>query len=61
MKITVAVRNVYGYDLVYPADDSAALFAALLQVNTFNGHQLRIIRALGYTINVAAGTLPAGM
>ena len=56
--ITVAVRNVYGNDLVYPADDRAALFAALAGAKTFNAKQIATIRALGYTVHVAAGQLP---
>ena len=58
--ITVSVRSVYGRDMVYPADDSALLFARLLQVKTFNAFQLSGIRALGYRVHVAAGQLPAG-
>jgi hypothetical protein len=60
MAITVAVRSVYGKELVYPADDQAALFAALAGAKTFNALQLRTIRALGYAVHVAAGKLPAG-
>lgn len=60
MHITVQVRNVYGNDLVYPADDTAALFASLLKVKTFNAQQVRTIKALGYAVHVAAGQLPAG-
>ena len=60
MHITVQVRNVYGNDLVYPADEQAILFASLLNVKSFNAHQVKAIRALGYTVNVAAGSLPAG-
>ena len=60
MIITVAVRSVYGNELVYPADDAAATFAALINAKTFNRQQLTLIRTLGYTVNVAAGTLPAG-
>jgi hypothetical protein len=60
MTITVAVRTVYGNDLVYPVDDKAALFASLLRVKTFNPHQIRTIRALGYAVHIAAGQLPAG-
>ena len=60
MVITVAVRNVYGSDLVYPADDAAATFAALIGAKTFNRQQLGLIRTLGYAVHVAAGQLPAG-
>ena len=60
MSITVSVRSVYGKELVYPADDQAALFAALIGAKTFGALQLRTIRALGYTVQVAAGQLPAG-
>ena len=60
MHITVSVRSVYGNDLVYPADDQAALFAALVNAKTFNARQISHIRALGYDIHVAAGQLPPG-
>ena len=60
MYMTVQVRSVYGNDLVYPADDAAVLFASLLGVKSFNAHQVRTIRALGYAVHVAAGTLPQG-
>ena len=60
MFITVQVRNVYGNDLVYPEDAKAGLFVAMLRTKTFNAQDLRNIRALGYEIHVAAGTLPAG-
>lgn len=56
--ITVAVREVYGNPLVYPADDQAALFAALIGAKTFNRQQLATIKALGYEIHVTAGQLP---
>ena len=59
-RITVAVRSVYGNDLVYPADDTAALFASLVGAKTFNARQLGQIRALGYAVHVASGQLPAG-
>jgi hypothetical protein len=60
MHITVQVRSVYGNDLVYPADDAALLFARLVGAKTFNAAQLGTIRALGYAVHVAAGTLPQG-
>jgi hypothetical protein len=58
--ITVQVRSVYGNELVYPADDTAALFASLIGVKTFNARQVGQIRALGYAVHVASGTLPQG-
>jgi len=58
--ITVQVRDVYGRTLVYPADDTGHLFARLLQVKTFNAHQVACMRALGYAVHVAAGQLPEG-
>ena len=60
MHITVQVRSVYGNELVYPADDQAALFAALVNAKTFNAKQIHTIKALGYAVHVAAGQLPAG-
>ena len=60
MHITVAVRSVYGNELVYPADDTAVMFASLVGAKTFNARQLGQIRALGYTVNVCAGQLPQG-
>jgi hypothetical protein len=59
MHITVQVRNVYGNDLVYPADGQAALFAFLVGAKTFNASQIGTIRALGYAVHVSAGQLPA--
>ena len=60
MHITVSVRNVYGNNLVYPADDTAGLFAALVGAKTFNAKQIHTIKALGYAVHVAAGQLPQG-
>jgi hypothetical protein len=59
MIMTVAVRNVFGNELVYPADDTAALLAALAGKTTFSAHHLQVCRALGYVVHVAGGTLPA--
>ena len=61
MFITVQVRSVFGNDLVYPMDDTAALFARLIGAKTFNADQLRTIKALGYAIHVASGKLPFDM
>jgi hypothetical protein len=60
MHITVQVRSVYGNELVYPMDEQAVLFAQLIGAKTFNAAQVRTIRALGYAVHVASGTLPQG-
>jgi hypothetical protein len=59
--ITVAVRNVYGNELVYPADSRASLFAAMIGQTTFSVRHISALRALGFTIHVAAGQLPEHM
>ncbi len=58
MIITVQVRSAFGCDRVYPMDDKAALFARLVNAKTFSREQLLTIKALGYSIHVAAGQLP---
>jgi hypothetical protein len=49
--ITVAVRSVYGKDLVYPAGPVAAAFARLAGKKTFDGRDLAAIRELGFEIH----------
>lgn len=56
--VAVTVRNVYGNDLVYPVNDTAGLFVAMLRVKTFTAQHLRCIKALGFEIRVAGGKLP---
>lgn len=44
------VKNVYGKELVYPANKTAENFAKLIDAKTFNKQQLTlIINELGYT------------
>jgi hypothetical protein len=57
MFITVLVKNVYGNDLVYPVDDAAGYFAALVGAKTFGARHLSLIKLLGYEIRVL-GKLP---
>ena len=46
--VQVVLKNVYGNELVYPANEVAHKFAALLNVKSFNRHQIESIKALGY-------------
>ena len=48
MTLQIQFRSVYGNDLVYPVCDQAKLFAKLLNVKTFNHHQIETIKQLGY-------------
>jgi hypothetical protein len=50
MKIEVFVRNVYGNQLVYPANQLALQFAQLVDNRTFSFRQLDLIRALGVEV-----------
>ena len=53
MSVTVEIRNVYGNDLIYPADDTARKFADLIGRKTFDKYHLRLIKQLGFDIKVA--------
>jgi hypothetical protein len=48
--VQVEIRNVYGNKLLYPVNETAARFAELLGVKTFNRKQVEDIKALGYVV-----------
>lgn len=52
MTIKVEIWNVCGRDTVYPACPDAARFAAIAGTKTLGDHVLRMIRELGYEIQV---------
>lgn len=54
MSITVKVKNIYGQDLIYPADDNAQRFAQLTGKKTFTKYDLRLIKELGYEVKQEA-------
>lgn len=54
MTITVTVREVYGVRTIYPACDTAKLLARLAGTKTLTAAALQTIKALGYTVAVAA-------
>ncbi len=49
MELQIRIKNVYGNDLTYPANELAGKMADLLQVKTFNQRQMDKLLALGYT------------
>ena len=52
--LQVQVRTVYGNERIYPVNEVAQKFAALLNVKTFNRQQIVDIKALGYEFVVVA-------
>jgi hypothetical protein len=50
-QIDVIARDVYGQTLTYPVCDKAKLLAQLTAKKTFTANTLRLIKALGYTVN----------
>ena len=58
MSITVEIRQVYGQDTVYPADDTARAFTKLTGRKTFTPRDLAAIRELGYAVTVKEPVKP---
>lgn len=55
--IEVEVRNVYGNQLVYPANELAHKLAKLLNTKTFNRATILGLRDMGYTVGQVIGEL----
>jgi hypothetical protein len=52
--ITVRVTKNYGVEAIYPVCPQAALFAQLVGTKTLTRASIETIKALGYSIEVAA-------
>ena len=50
--LLVTVKNVYGTDLIYPADETAKILAALTGKKTLSAAALKLAKELGYEIVV---------
>jgi hypothetical protein len=55
--VEVEVRSVYGKNLVYPANETAHKFAALIGVKTFNRAQIDQIKGLGYFLALTSSSV----
>lgn len=53
MKLLVSTKNVYGQELLYPADGTATLFTRLTGRKTFTALDIAVIKRLGYEVQVA--------
>lgn len=51
-KVLVEVRDVYGNRRIYPANETAKLFTDIAGTRTLDPHVVRLIRKLGYEIEV---------
>jgi hypothetical protein len=54
--LTVKVEKVYGTEKIYPVSKEATIFCALLGQKTLTRNDIMKIKALGYTVEVAAQT-----
>lgn len=54
MTIQIEIRNVYGNETIYPANDTAVTFAKIAGTKTLKPETLRLAKSLGYKIAVAA-------
>ena len=48
-ELIIEKKNVYGNELIYPRCETSEKFACLLNVKTFNSHQIHYIKSLGFT------------
>jgi hypothetical protein len=60
-KVMIQVKNVYGNELLYPANETAELFTKLLGTKTFSVSQLKLIQELGFEIEQAAPNFLKGL
>lgn len=52
MKVLVSIKQVYGNERIYPECDKSKLFAKLKGQTTLTSSDIRIIKDLGYTVEV---------
>jgi hypothetical protein len=55
--LMVTVKNVYGTEMIYPANEVAQIFASIARQRTLSRENLRRAKALGYEIQVQQQTV----
>jgi hypothetical protein len=53
MELLIEVRNVYGNEMIYPANDAARTFASIAGTKTLKRDTLKKAQSLGFTVRVA--------
>ena len=56
-EIKVTIKNVYGNQTIYPACESAKIFARLAGTKTLTMDAIQDIKKLGYTVHVCQPAL----
>jgi len=55
--LIVTIKNVYGTEMIYPANSVAQIFADIARQKTLSRETLKQAKALGYEIQVQQTTL----
>lgn len=55
--LLVTIKNVYGTEMIYPANDAAHIFANIARQKTLSRETLKNAKALGYDVQVMQPTL----
>ena len=55
--LMVTIKNVYGTEMVYPANSVAQIFADIARQTTLSSTVLKQAQALGYKIEIQQQTL----
>jgi hypothetical protein len=50
--IKVTIKNVYGKETIYPACEASEKFAALAGQKSLTAREIKLIKELGYSIEV---------
>lgn len=54
-----SIKNVYGIERLYPANEKAGLCCNLIKKTTVDNRDLHLLKSLGFAVEVIAVTLPA--
>lgn len=57
MELLIEMRNVYGNELIYPANDTARALVTLTGRKTFSRSDIQTLKGLGYAVTVKAPEL----
>lgn len=55
--LIIEIKTVYGNEAIYPANDTAQVFADLIGTKTLGRMKLALIQGLGYTVEIKAPAL----